>query len=81
MPRLLFLLRDSTGIEWLGDRGGVLIERLDLSNGPDMVVYQGSARFRPLPSDEAHRLIVRVADPLNQFETTPSPLWEFVISL
>lgn len=80
-PRLIFLLRDSTGAEWAGDRGGLLFERADLSNGPDMVVYQGFARFRPLPSDDASRLIVQAADPLGQFETPPSPLWEFEVSL
>jgi hypothetical protein len=80
-PRLIFLLRDSTGAEWAGERGGLLFERTDLSNGPDMVVYQGMARFRPLPSDDARRLIVRAADPLGQFETPPLPLWEFEISL
>lgn len=81
VPRLIFLLRDSTGVEWAGDRGGLLFERADLSNGPDTVVYQGSARFRPLPSDDARKLLVRAADPLGQFETPSLQPWEFEITL
>jgi hypothetical protein len=81
LPRLIFLLRDSTGAEWAGDQGGLLFERADLSNGPDTVVYQGSARFHPLPSDEARKLIVRAADPLGQFESPSAQPWEFEITL
>jgi ClpX C4-type zinc finger len=81
VPRLIFLLRDSTGFEWAGDRGGLLFERAELSSDPNLAVYQGSARFRPLPSDDAHRLVVRAADPLGQFETPPLLPWEFEITL
>ena len=81
VPRLIFLLRDSTGFEWTGDRGGLLFERTELSSDPDTAVYQGSARFRPLPSDDARRLVVRAADPLGQFETPPLQPWEFEITL
>lgn len=81
VPRLIFLLRDSTGFEWTGDRGGLLFERAELSSDPDAAVYQGSARFRPLPSDEARSLIVRAADPLGMFESPPLHAWEFEISL
>lgn len=81
VPRLIFLLQDSTGFEWRGDQGGLLIERSELSSDRSMVVYQGSARFRPLPSDDAHRLVVRAADPLSQFETLPLRPWEFEITL
>ena len=81
VPRLIFLLRDSTGFEWAGDQGGMLLERAELRSDPNAAVYQGSARFRPLPSDEARRLIVRAADPLGQFEDPPLHPWEFEITL
>jgi ClpX C4-type zinc finger len=81
VPRIIFLLKDNTGVEWTGDRGGMLLARPELASGPNQAVYQGSARFRPLPSSEAHSLTVRAADPLGQFESpAPSP-WEFEITI
>ena len=42
-------------------------------------VYQGSARFRALPSFDAHVLTVRAADPLAQFEDPALQPWQFEI--
>ena len=59
----------------------MLLARPELASDPNRAIYQGSARFRPLPSPEAHTLIVRAADPLGQFEDpAPSP-WQFEISI
>jgi len=81
IPRIIFLVRDNTGLQWMGDRGGMLLARPELASDPNRAVYQGSARFRPLPSPEAHTLIVLAADPLGQFEdSAPSP-WQFEISI
>ena len=81
VPRLIFMLRDNTGTEWAGDRGGRLLARPDLASAPEMAVYQGSARFSPLPSSEAREMVVRVADPLGQFADPPLAPWRFEISL
>lgn len=81
VPRLIFMLRDNTGVEWAGDRGGRLLARPELASDPDMAVYQGSARFSPLPGSEAREMIVRVADPLGQFADPPLAPWNFEISL
>ena len=81
VPRIIFILRDSTGNQWMGDKGGMLFERGELSNGPDAAVYQGYARFRPLFSEDARRLYIRAADPLSQFEQAPSRPWDFEITL
>lgn len=81
VPRLIFLLKDNTGTQWAGDRGGVLRTRSDLTSDPHYAVYQGSARFQPLPSPDARLLTVRAADPLGQFEDPPRPLWQFEITL
>ncbi len=81
IPRLIFLLEDNTGNRWTGDRGGMLLARTDLTDGPENTVYQGSARFRPLPSPETHKLAVRAADPLGIFETPPMTPWNFEITL
>jgi hypothetical protein len=81
VPRIIFLVRDNTGLQWMGDRGGMLLARPELASDANRAIYQGSARFRPLPSPEAHTLIVRAADPLGQFEDpAPSP-WQFEISI
>src|SRR5579859_5307936 len=68
VPRIIFFVKDNTGTQWTGDRGGMLLARPELASDPNRAVYQGSARFRPPPSAEAHTLIVRAADPLGQFE-------------
>lgn len=81
VPRIIFILRDSTGNQWMGDKGGMLFERGDLSDGPDSAIYQGYARFRPLFSEDARHLFVRAADPLSQFEQAASHPWEFEITL
>jgi hypothetical protein len=81
VPRLIFFLKDNTGTQWLGDRGGHLLARPELASGPNHAVYQGSARFQPLPSPDARILTVRAVDPLGQFEEpTPHP-WHFEITL
>ena len=49
VPRIIFFLQDNTGSQWTGERGGMLLARPDLANGPNTAVYQGNARFRPLP--------------------------------
>jgi ClpX C4-type zinc finger len=81
VPRIIFLLKDNSGAQWTGDRGGMLLARPELSNGPNTAVYQGSARFRPLPSNDAHSMTIRAADPLAQFETPVPDPWEFEITL
>jgi hypothetical protein len=81
VPRLIFLLEDDTEARWLGDRGGILRLRPDLSDERENVVYQGSARFRPRPTSNAHTLTVRVADPLAQFASSPALPWSFELTL
>ena len=81
VPRLIFMLRDNLGTEWAGDRGGRLLARPELASDPELAVYQGSARFSPLPGSEARQMIVRVADPLGQFADPPLEPWRFEISL
>jgi hypothetical protein len=81
VPRIIFFLKDNTGAQWTGDRGGILIARPDLASGPNNAVYQGSARFRPLPSPEARILTIRAADPLGQFESPAPQPWNFEIQL
>ncbi len=81
VPRIIFFLKDNLGTQWLGDKGGMLLARPELASGPTNTVYQGSARFRPLPSPDVRRLTIRIADPLGQFEEPLSPPWEFEISL
>ncbi len=80
VPRIIFSLVDSSGNEWAGDRGGMLFARSELSSDPDMAVYQGYARFSPLPPIDARQLTVRAADPLGQFEQTPLHPWQFEIT-
>lgn len=81
VPRLIFMLRDNLGMEWAGDRGGRLLARPELASDPELAVYQGSARFSPLPNSEAREIVVRVADPLGQFSEPPLVPWRFEISL
>ncbi|GCF09156.1 hypothetical protein KDI_27200 [Dictyobacter arantiisoli] len=81
VPRIIFFLKDTTGAQWTGDRGGMILARPDLASGPNNAVYQGSARFRPLPSTGARTLTIRAADPLGQFEESPPRPWEFEITL
>jgi ClpX C4-type zinc finger len=81
VPRTIFFLKDNLGTQWLGDRGGTLLARPELASGPTNTVYQGNARFRPLPPPEARTLTVRLADPLGQFENSPPHPWEFEITL
>ena len=81
VPRIIFFLKDSIGQQWAGDCGSVLLARPDLASGPNNAVYQGSARFRPLPSADARLLTIRAADPLGQFENPPYQPWQFEVSL
>ena len=77
VPRIIFLLTDSEGTRWAGERGGMLFERSELSSDPEQAIYQGYARFSPLPAPGAQRLVIRAIDPLGPFEH-PAPLpWEF----
>jgi hypothetical protein len=81
VPRIIFILRDSLGHQWTGDRGSMLFARTDLDSGPHTAVYQGHARFRPLPPPEARTLTIQAADPLGIFEDPPCQPWHFDISL
>jgi len=81
VPRIIFFLKDTTGRQWAGSQGGVMLARPDLTNGPNQAVYQGSARFRPLPSPEARILTIRAADPLGQFDSSPPQPWHFEVAL
>jgi len=81
IPRLIFLVKDNTGTQWMGDRGGILLARPELASDPDLAIYQGSARFYPLPSANARLLVVRAADPLAQFEDPMPQPWHFEITL
>lgn len=77
VPRLIFLLKDNTGAQWMGERGGTLLARPELASGPNNAVYQGSARFQPLPSSEARMLTIRAVDPIGQFDEPPPIPWHF----
>ncbi len=81
VPRLIFKIQDNLGTEWAGDRGGRLLARPELQSDPDLAVYQGSARFSPLPASEVHNMLVLIADPLGQFADPPLHTWRFEISL
>jgi hypothetical protein len=81
VPRLIFIIRDNTGREWAGDRGGMLLARPELASDPELAVYQGNARFSPLPTGDVHTMIVQAADPLGQFANPPLAPWRFEISL
>ena len=81
VPRIIFFVKDNTGMQWNGDRGGMLLARPELASDPNHAVYQGSARFRPLPSNDARLLTIRAADPLGQFEDTPPRPWHFEVTI
>jgi hypothetical protein len=81
VPRIIFFLKDNTGMQWAGDRGGRLLARPELASGPTHAVYQGNARFQPLPSPEARLLTIRAADPLGQFEDSAPHPWHFEVTL
>jgi len=81
VPRLIFKIQDNTGAEWAGDRGGRLLARPELQSDPDLAVYQGNARFSPLPGSEVREMLVLVADPIGQFADPPLAPWRFEISL
>ncbi len=81
VPRIVFFLKDNIGTQWTGERGGMLLARPELAGGPNNAVYQGNAKFRPLPSPEARTLTIRAANPLGQFEDLASPPWEFEVTL
>jgi hypothetical protein len=81
VPRIIFLIEDNTGIQWAGDRGGVLLARPELSSDLYQAVYQGSARFSPPLSADTRALTIRAADPLGQFDDPPLPSWQFEVTL
>jgi hypothetical protein len=81
VPRIIFFLKDDTGTQWTGERGGIILARPELASGPNNAVYQGNARFRPLPSTEARVLTIRAVDPLAQFEDEAPQPWHFEIGL
>ena len=81
VPRIIFHIKDNTGFEWAGDRGGALLARSDLSNESHKAVYQGSARFSPLMSTDTSALTIRAVDPLGQFEHPPLQPWQFEVTL
>ena len=81
VPRIIFQVFDNLGTLWAGDRGGMLLARPELSNDPNLAVYQGYARFSPLPSPDTRRLTIRAADPLGQFDQPPQQPWEFEVTL
>jgi len=81
VPHIIFSLQDSAGTQWKGERSGMLLARPELASGPNNAVYQGSARFQPLPAPEARTLTVRAIDPLSQFEEEAPHPWQFEITL
>lgn len=81
VPRIIFFLKDSVGTQWTGDRGGMLFARPELASGPTNAVYQGTAKFQPLPSPEARTLTVRAVDPVGQFEDVAPHPWHFELTL
>ena len=81
VPRIIFLVEDKTGVQWAGDRGGMLLARPELTSDPFQAVYQGNARFSPPPSHDTRALTIRAVDPLGQFEDPPLQPWHFEITL
>ncbi len=81
VPRVIFSIKDSMGTQWKGERGGMLLSRPDLAGGQNTAVYQGSARFQPLPAPEARTLTIRAIDPLAPFEEEVVRPWQFDITL
>lgn len=81
VPRMIFLIKDNTGYQWSGDRGGMLLARSGLASDSYKAVYQGSARFSPLMSADTSALTIRSVDPLGQFENPPLQPWQFEVTL
>ena len=81
VPRIIFLVKDTTGAEWTGGRGGSLRARPELVSDPELAIYQGTARFYPVPSPNARSLTIRAADPLAQFEDLVPQPWQFEVTL
>jgi len=81
VPRIIFHIKDNTGFEWAGDRGGALLARSELAHESYKAVYQGSARFSPLMSTDTSALTIRAVDPLGQFEHPPLQPWQFEVTL
>jgi ClpX C4-type zinc finger len=81
VPRIIFHLFDNSGNQWAGDRGGMLFARSELSSNSDLAVYQGYARFSPVPPVDTRHLTIRAADPLGQFEQLPLHPWQFEITM
>jgi hypothetical protein len=81
VPRIIFLVEDNTGVQWAGDRGGMLLARPELASDPYQAVYQGSARFSPPPSADTRVMTIRAVDPLGQFEDPPLEPWQFEVTL
>jgi len=81
VPRMIFLIKDNTGFQWAGDRGGVLLARSEFSSDFYKAVYQGSARFSPLMSADTSALTISAVDPLGQFENPPLQPWQFEFTL
>lgn len=81
VPRMIFLIKDNTGFQWSGDRGGMLLARSELASDSHKAVYQGSARFSPLMSADTSALTIRSVDPLGQFEYPPLQPWQFEVTL
>jgi ClpX C4-type zinc finger len=81
VPRIIFQVSDNLGNLWAGDRGGMVLARPELSNDRDLAVYQGYARFSPLPPHDARHLTIQAADPLGQFEQPPLHPWQFEVTL
>jgi hypothetical protein len=81
VPRIIFLIEDNTGVQWAGDRGGVLLARPELASDPYQAVYQGNTRFSPPLSAATRVLTIRAADPLGQFEDPSLQPWQFEVTL
>src|SRR5437879_7185482 len=64
VPRIIFLIKDNTGKEWTGDRGGMLLSRPEQRDDANQLVNQGSTRFSPLPSVDSHMVTVPAGDRL-----------------
>jgi hypothetical protein len=81
VPRIIFLIEDNSGIQWTGDRGGMLFARPELTSDPYKAVYQGMARFSPPPAVDTHVLTIRAIDPLGQFDNISLKPWQFEVTL
>src|SRR2546423_409676 len=66
--------------EILQDTAPFSAKALELTDDANQAVYQGSARFSPLPSADSHVMTVRAADPLAQFGDSPPNPWQFEIT-